>query len=298
MVQQNMDYRIDMTQNSVWNFVSVTPYAKQHLLYVKENGLFLAGSGYFTTLIHPMESYSIKLTISGTGMLRYNDKQYELSRGDFFWINCEETAHYQTANNADKWHVLWLQFYGTGAKNYYNLFQILNKNSPVGHIQNNSRVRDILEELLHLYQNNNEALLADIRAANLIGQLLAGLLEAVTADNSLPAVPPIIYSVQEYLMENYSKAVTLDDLAKRFNLSKYYLQRMFTRCFGLSPHQYQQNIRLTQAKKLLRTTNASINMIALQVGFESTSAFITVFKKNEGVTPLKYRTDWSGSNVF
>lgn len=297
-MQQNMDYRIDMAKNSVWNFISVTPYAKQHLLHVKETGLFLAGSGYFTTLIHPMESFSIKLTVSGTGTLRYNDKQYELSNGDFFWLNCEEPAHYQTANNADHWHVLWLQFYGMGAKDYFDLFRALNKNSPVGHIQDNSRVRNKMEELLYLYQKDHEVLLADIRAANLITQVITGLLEAVSTNSNLPAPPPIIYSIREYLRENYTKTITLDELSEHFNLSKFYLQRTFSRCFGLSPHQYQQNVRLAQAKKLLRTTNASINMIAYQVGFESTSAFITTFKKSESVTPLKYRTDWSGINTF
>ena len=83
-MQRNMDFRIDMAKNSVWNFVSATPYAKQHLLYIQETGLFLAGSGYFTTFINPMESFLIKLTISGTGTLRCDDKQYELKKGDFF----------------------------------------------------------------------------------------------------------------------------------------------------------------------------------------------------------------------
>ena len=99
-------------------------------------------------------------------------------------------------------------------------------------------------------------------------------------------------------MEHYADPITLDDLSKRFNLSKFYLQRTFTRCIGLSPQQYRQNIRLTQAKKLLRTTNTPINLIASQVGFETTSSFITAFKKFENTTPLKYRTDWSESNEF
>lgn len=297
-MQENMDYRIDMANNSIWNFVSATPYAKQHLIYIQENGLFLAGPGYFTTFIHPMDSFLIKLTLSGTGTLRSDGKEYKLARGDFFWLDCEEFAHYQTANSSTHWHVLWLRFYGTGAKSYHDLFKVLNKNSPVGHVSENSQVQKALEELLYLPQKNTEVLRADIYAAKLIAQVLTGLLEAVTTNSNLPAPPPIIYTIRDYLMENYARTITLDELSNRFNLSKFYLQRTFTRCFGLSPHHYQQNIRINQAKKLLRTTNTSINMIAYQVGFESTSAFITTFKKSEGMTPLKYRTDWTGTNAF
>lgn len=296
-MEESMDYRIDMSKESVWHFISATPYAKQYLIYLQETGLFLTGPGYYTT-IHKLDAFSIKLTLSGRGVLLRDGRQYELSRGDFFWIDCGEPAHFQTENNAEKWDILWLRFSGVGVRCYYDFFKELNNNCPVGHLPDNSPVQQKMEKLLHLHQGHSDMLLADIRADNLMTQVISGLLEAVAGSNNLPAPPPIIYSVQEYLMEHFAKSITLDELSERFNLSKYYLQRTFTRYVGLSPRQYQLNVRLSQAKKLLRTTNTPINMIAYQVGFENTSSFITAFRKNEGITPLKYRTDWSDVNVF
>jgi len=296
-MEESMDYRIDMSNESVWNFITATPYAKQHLIHMQETGLFLSGPGYYTT-VRGLDAFLIKLTLSGEGTLVRGGHSYQLSRGDFFWVDCQESLHYQTASGSDHWDVLWLRFYGYGVKNYHNLFKMLNNDCPMGHIPDNCPILQKMESLLHLHQNHSEMLLADIRAANLMTQVLTGLLEAVSTSNNLSAPPAIISDVQDYLMENYAKTITLDDLSRRFNLSKYYLQRTFTRYVGLSPHLYQQNIRLTQAKKLLRTTSIPINMVAYQVGFESTSAFITTFKKSEGTTPLKYRTDWSDTNVF
>ena len=296
-MEQSMDYRIDMAEHSVWNVISATPYVKQNLMYLQETGLFHAGPGYYTT-VDGLESFSIKLTLSGKGTLLRGAQQYQLSRGDFFWIDCREPQHYQTADDSDHWDILWIRFYGAGAENYHRMFKLLHNDCPVGHLPDNNLLQEKMESLLTMHQNHSAGLLADIRCANLLAQLLSGLLETVSAGSDLPVPPPIIYNVQEYLMEHYAEPITLDDLSKRFNLSKFYLQRTFTRCIGLSPQQYRQNIRLTQAKKLLRTTNTPINLIAAQVGFETTSSFITAFKKFENTTPLKYRTDWSDDNAF
>ena len=225
-------------------------------------------------------------------------QQYQLARGDFFWIDCREPQHYQTAAGSDHWDILWIRFYGPGAENYHKMFKLLHNDCPVGHLPDNNSLQEKMESLLTMHQNHSAGLLADIRCANLLAQLLSGLLETVSAGSDLPVPPPIIENVRQYLTEHYAKTVTLDDLSKRFNLSKFYLQRTFTRCIGLSPQQYRQNIRLTEAKKLLRTTGIPIGTIATQVGFENTSSFITAFKKLENTTPYQYRSDWADSNEF
>ncbi|MEH2312804.1 MAG: helix-turn-helix transcriptional regulator [Nostoc sp.] len=56
-----------------------------------------------------------------------------------------------------------------------------------------------------------------------------------------------------------------------------------------SPLLYVQSLRLEQAKQLLRGTNLLIAEIAYQVGYESTSHFSYLFKRQFGMTPRKYR---------
>ena len=172
----------------------------------------------------------------------------------------------------------------------------MNQDCPVGHLPENTNLRQIFEMLLHLYKTGADELSVDIRSAGLLTQLLTGLLEAVSATPVVSALPSTISAVRAYLQENYRQTITLDTLSQSFNISKFYLQRSFRHYIGLSPCEYQQKLRLNKSKELLRTTGLSVNLIADSVGFESTSAFICAFKKQEGITPLKYRSGWA-SNV-
>lgn len=291
-MEQLLDYRLDIAENSQWEIVAASSAAKQHLLYLQEAGLFYAGPAYYTTR-EGLDSFIVKLCLSGSGILTYGGQQYTLNPGDFFWIDCKQFQDYRTAPDAGHWHVLWMHFYGIHASDYYTLFTQLNGGSPVGHLPEGSQVSQLMERLLQLYKDNPGELGLDIRCANLLNQLLSGLLEAVADIQPEPLLPPVIDAVRAYLTENYQQQITLDDLAQRFNVSKFHLQRSFCRITGRSPNQFQQKIRLMKAKELLQTTNLSVGLIANSVGFESTSYFISAFKAQEGVTPLKYRNTWA-----
>ena len=293
-MELTLDYRLDMGAQSQWEIISVSTLAKQHLMYLQESGLFYSGPGYYTTR-RGLDSFLIKLTLSGQGMLNYGGQTYSVAPGDFFWIDCREQQDYRTAPDSDHWHVLWLHMWGANTEGYYTLFRQLNQGSPVGHLPETSNLRQIMDMLLQLYSNYSGDLSVDIRSANLLTQLLSGLIETVSATPVAPTLPPAVFDIRTYLQTHYRPSVTLETLSQQFNISKFHLQRSFRRYIGLSPSAYQQKIRLTKAKELLRTTNLSINLVADSVGFESTSAFISAFKKQEGVTPLKYRSGWSSS---
>ena len=66
-----------------------------------------------------------------------------------------------------------------------------------------------------------------------------------------------------------------------------------TRCFkeytGFAPHEYITQLRIYNAKYLLKATDLSIDEISRQTGFSDSVYFIQVFKKIEGITPSKFR---------
>lgn len=288
---QQLEYRIDMEERSQWEIITPNAAAKQNLIYLQEIGLFYSGPAYYTTRDN-LDSYLLKLTLSGKGTLNYKGESYDLAPGDFFWIDCKEHQDYRTATDSDHWHVLWVHFYGGSAANYYHLFQQLHHGSPAGHLTDMHKVRQIIEILLQIYKDSSGEMRIDIQGANLLTQLLSMILESVS---SHPAhrLPPMISAIRDYLMENYNQMITLDRLSEQFHISKFYLLRSFRNHLGMTPNGYLQSIRIAKAKELLRTTELTIGMIANAVGMDSTSHFITIFKKQEGVTPLKYRAAWS-----
>jgi len=68
-----------------------------------------------------------------------------------------------------------------------------------------------------------------------------------------------------------------------------YLGQLFRKTYGVYFKKFLLQLRIQQAKKLLRTTDLRIYEIAEQVGFGSVDYFVTQFEKMEGFTPTEYR---------
>jgi len=95
--------------------------------------------------------------------------------------------------------------------------------------------------------------------------------------------------VTDYITHHYSESLTLDMLAQISHGSPYHLHRVFKRITGLTPVQYIQNIRMTEAKKLLVSTSLTVSDIGRQVGIANPAYFSALFRKLTGQTPAQYR---------
>jgi AraC-like DNA-binding protein len=90
--------------------------------------------------------------------------------------------------------------------------------------------------------------------------------------------------VKDCLESRYTENLTLEELARIANLSRFYLIRVFRKEFGLPPHAYQTRLRLNHAKALL-SQGASIGEAALKAGFFDQSHFTSHFRKVFGYPP-------------
>jgi AraC-like DNA-binding protein len=88
------------------------------------------------------------------------------------------------------------------------------------------------------------------------------------------------------------KAISLENLSKKANLSKYHFCRSFKKSTGMTPMQFVTSLRINRAKELLRRKNNNISRIAIEVGFNDFSNFIRHFKKHTGVTPKTFRSSF------
>jgi transcriptional regulator GlxA family with amidase domain len=98
-----------------------------------------------------------------------------------------------------------------------------------------------------------------------------------------------IIKIQEWLKQHYQNEVTLKTLAAKFDISVRSFNRRFRLAAGQTPLQYLQEVRLQQAKALLKQSNLSIAEIAYAVGYQDTSHFSTLFKRVNAITPNEYR---------
>jgi len=97
-----------------------------------------------------------------------------------------------------------------------------------------------------------------------------------------------IAKAMEYAQKNYSTA-TASLAAEAAELSYSYFSRVFKRIMNRSFNEYLTYIRISEAKRMLICTNDDITKIAMDTGFATSSYFIEKFKKQDGITPNKFR---------
>jgi|WetSurSiteA1Bulk_404760.scaffolds.fasta_scaffold14720_2 AraC family transcriptional regulator len=109
-------------------------------------------------------------------------------------------------------------------------------------------------------------------------------LKKVTTDQ-----PDNLIHCIHYIHNNMQKDITLEELAKKANVSKYHFCRLFKKHIGISPMKFILSRKITRAKELLRREDVNISMIAADLGFSDLSSFSEKFKKLVGTSPTQFR---------
>ena len=92
----------------------------------------------------------------------------------------------------------------------------------------------------------------------------------------------------DYISENFTNAITLDELCALCGLSKYHFIRVFKQVTGDTPNEYVNKIRLKYAKQLL-LKGANVTEAATASGFSDAHYFSNCFKKYEGCRPSQIK---------
>ena len=139
-----------------------------------------------------------------------------------------------------------------------------------------------------------------LRADAMIRDILQEFIrEAIAADRCpngcpYPALDPhrIIQTTvraREWILANYPTAIPLEAMAETAQMNSQHFLRMFRDCYGITPHQFVTDVRLTVAGKLLTETKQPVSAICRQTGFESLSSLAVCSASRFGVSPSAYR---------
>lgn len=94
-----------------------------------------------------------------------------------------------------------------------------------------------------------------------------------------------------WIKEHFNQPIRVDALAKMANMSASVLHRRFKEMTVLSPLQYQKQLRLLEARKLLLNGNVDAATAAFEVGYQSPSQFSREYRRYFGISPLRDMAD-------
>jgi transcriptional regulator GlxA family with amidase domain len=107
--------------------------------------------------------------------------------------------------------------------------------------------------------------------------------------NSTKPRPQQILLAAKLMEQNVELPISLGQIARELKTSVRQLHRVFRRHLQESPSEYYRAVRLTKARKLLRSTNKSVLDVSLTCGFASQSAFSRSYLRFFGHPPSKDR---------
>ncbi len=101
--------------------------------------------------------------------------------------------------------------------------------------------------------------------------------------------PPAITRAKAFIAEHLSEDLSLGDVARAVNMSRFYFCKSFRKHTGLNFTDYVARLRVERAKELLLNPNLRVSEIAYEVGFQSLTHFNRVFRRVVGKSPTAYR---------
>lgn len=123
-----------------------------------------------------------------------------------------------------------------------------------------------------------------------ISHLASILIGHILAENMLgPDTDEPLQKAVAYIHTNLDQNISIRQLASQIHVSKNLLYRRFHQKFGCTIGEYINKKRVEQSLDLLSNTNMTMEEISQFVGFSSASYYTRNFKKQMGITPLKYK---------
>lgn len=148
-------------------------------------------------------------------------------------------------------------------------------------------MRSVLQEMQDCRPEYQTACLAYMDI--ILVQLMRNVTVSVTQSSARFPANRQCAAVRQYIDRHYKENLTLDLLAEKVSINKFYMAHAFKREYGVSPINYLIGCRIREGKNLLAQTDLSLSQIATVLGFSSSSYFSQSFRKAAGISPMEYR---------
>ncbi len=254
-------------------FHTPSDFAQENLYYLIWGDEYTCSTAY-SVKREFLDSLSLYHILSGKMDFFYEDQHFTAEEGDTVFLDLKHPHEYRAVSD------LKLQQYligGAPAQRYYQFLteQFGYRYSPNG-------------KLALLFGKIQQETESEIMNEHRVSSLLHEIFSRLVMQES-PEISASVAKAQRYILRHYQEPVNVEDIADHVMLSKSHLNRLFRNELGCGPHEFLLQTRLNVSKDLLTETSLSVESIALQTGFQSSTHFIRAFKNANGMTPSYFR---------
>ena len=246
---------------------------------VKGNGLRFGASNWH-------ENVEILCVTDGEGAASSNGKIIPLTKGDTVIFNKNHLHATATSKTLSYRYLIVDRSFCNENDFDTNKIQFVSKIKD-------ERIAILMDELHDLYLLPESAPYRALAIRSKILSLMLLLCQnysciSAEPDRTESAVGHIKRAI-EIINDTFTRDISLDDVADKIGVSKYYLSHEFNKYVGYSFVSYVNCIRCNKAKELLLETSLPITEISALCGFRTTSYFAKIFKRLVGILPRSYR---------
>ena len=245
--------------------------------------------------LHYHDFYEINCVLKGTGVFYLDGDEYETTPGTVTLVNANDLHNIvrQSSDYYERAYVYvtgkYLREHSSPATDLAACFKHFGK--PVSRV-----IRldpDELAERIAVLDNSpgkgyGDDLMYEQRFIELMIMLNKAVMAAdsdITPESS--TVPKLIGDVMGYIGDHLDEDLSLDALAARFYINKYYLSREFKKHMRVNLHEYTLTKRLIRSKELLREYG-NAKRVYHMCGFKSYTHFLRCFKQEFRMTPKDF----------
>ncbi|MEG2116458.1 MAG: AraC family transcriptional regulator [Clostridia bacterium] len=229
------------------------------------------------------EHYLIHFVVEGSGFFIVNEIAYRVQKGEAFCIFPNTIVTY-FPDPDDPWTYYWFGFNGCDAVMIMDKTDFTIENPRVG----NFDLTTAKKYVMSIYSKRGNSFGDIIYMSGKLLELLA-LFVSKQYDFKVGASKETLLYAISFIKFSYTSQISIEDIARKVEISKSQLCRIFKTYLKCSPSQFLENYRIECATKLLKTTNLSMKVISNSVGYLDPLYFTRVFKKNMAMSPTEYK---------
>jgi len=232
---------------------------------------------------------------NGEGWIKLGENEYYPKPGQLFLMPAGIKQSY-SAINENVYSKYWCHF--TAKIGQINLFDIINVPCFI-EVVDKASLESIFKDLLTNYTSPEISASLMIKSTILklisfyLDNCLIDTVKLIASDNSSK-----LGSVIDYIDKNFSKSITIEELASIVHLHPNYFIKVFKHNLGASPIHFINKRRIDEAKLLLSSTNLTLNEICSKIGINDTYYLSKLFKEYTGISPSGFKQFYKEETIL